>query len=66
MGSMSIADSVRHLHYHLIPKLKGQVSMGQYTFISLIEAEGSYEPAAGELDAFLLELTQTMKEDCGI
>ena len=59
---LSIADSVRHLHYHLIPKLKGQVSMGQYAFISLLEAEGGYKPVEGELDAFLDTLVQNINE----
>lgn len=41
---LSIADQVKHIHYHLIPKLKGQISMGYYSFIMLMEAEGELKP----------------------
>jgi diadenosine tetraphosphate (Ap4A) HIT family hydrolase len=46
---LSIADQVKHIHYHLIPKLKGQISMGYYSFIKLAEAEGALNPSEEEL-----------------
>ena len=57
---LSISDQVKHLHYHLIPKLEGQISMGKYCFIKLIEAEGYYEPKQNELNIFAGELRQCL------
>ena len=37
---LSIGDKVNHFHFHLLPKLKGQKSMGVYCFEKLAEAEG--------------------------
>jgi diadenosine tetraphosphate (Ap4A) HIT family hydrolase len=46
---LSFADSVRHIHYHLIPKLEGQRSMGYYSFTGMMEEEGKPKPAGEEL-----------------
>jgi diadenosine tetraphosphate (Ap4A) HIT family hydrolase len=48
---LSIADQVKHLHYHLIPKLSGQKSMGYYCFTKMMEAEGEPRPSAEELSS---------------
>lgn len=55
---ISIGDMVEHFHYHLIPKLEGQTSLGVYCFGGLQRAEGKfvyedgeYEEVLGRLDA---------------
>lgn len=55
---ISISDQVKHLHYHLIPKLDGQVSMGVYCFNNLVETEGVCEPTLDELNNYTGELHQ--------
>ena len=37
---LAIGDAVEHVHFHLIPKHKDKVSMGEYCYEKLFEAEG--------------------------
>ena len=46
---LSIGDKVNHFHIHLIPKFKGQKSMGVYCFENLLEAEGEITLSDEEL-----------------
>jgi|GEM_PF-3704502 len=58
---LSISDLVKHVHYHVTPKLEGQESMGKYCFGILSEIEGKCEPTDDEFAANAKKITNLIK-----
>jgi len=58
---LSISDYVKHIHYHVTPKLEGQVSVGKYCFTMLSEIEGKCEPTQDELVTHTKEIINLIK-----
>ena len=59
---LSIGDQIRHIHYHLIPKIDGQISIGYYSFIKMMEAEGTPELTDEELNRTADGLTKLLND----
>jgi len=53
---LSIGDKVNHFHIHLIPKFKGQKSMGVYCFENLLEAEGEISLSGEEVESMVNDI----------
>jgi diadenosine tetraphosphate (Ap4A) HIT family hydrolase len=58
---LSIGDQVEHVHFHLIPKHKDKLSMGEYCFVKLFEAEGKRNTPAAELQILADEIKSIIK-----
>ena len=53
---LCISDMVAHIHFHIIPKHKDLVSMGEYCFRKVWEAEGKRETPDAEKQAKAKEI----------
>lgn len=60
---ISIGDRVQHTHFHLIPRLSGQVSMGKYCFGELRKAEPPISITPQELKKMAKDLRELLKEN---
>jgi diadenosine tetraphosphate (Ap4A) HIT family hydrolase len=58
---VSIGDMCEHLHFHLIPKHRGLLSMGKYCFEKMAEAEGERNPDDARKNALAGEIRAIMK-----